>query len=63
MTPVTTIPKHDIKDASLAAEGRKRIEWAEREMPVLRLIREQRINLIEHHQIKSYAAGHKKNSN
>ena len=40
MTPVTTIPKHDIKDASLAAEGRKRIEWAERNMPVLAQIRE-----------------------
>jgi adenosylhomocysteinase len=32
--------EHDIKDASLAAAGKKRIEWAEREMPVLRLIRE-----------------------
>ena len=31
---------YDIKDISLAAEGRRRIEWAEREMPVLRLIRE-----------------------
>jgi adenosylhomocysteinase len=31
---------HDIKDASLATGGRYRIEWAEREMPVLRLIRE-----------------------
>lgn len=30
----------DIKDPSLAAEGRRRIEWAEREMPVLRQIRE-----------------------
>ena len=40
MTPVTTIPKHDIKDASLAAEGRKKIEWAERNMPVLAQIRE-----------------------
>src|SRR4029078_3424645 len=27
-------------DMSLAADGVKRIEWAEREMPVLRLIRE-----------------------
>jgi len=34
-----TIPKHDIADASLAAEGRKRIEWAERNMPVLAQIR------------------------
>jgi adenosylhomocysteinase len=31
---------YDIKDISLAAEGRRRIEWAEREMPVLRLIKE-----------------------
>jgi adenosylhomocysteinase len=31
---------HDVKDLSLAAQGKKRIEWAEREMPVLRLIRE-----------------------
>jgi adenosylhomocysteinase len=30
----------DIKDLGLAAEGKKRIEWSEREMPVLRLIRE-----------------------
>jgi len=34
------IPKHDIADASLAAEGKKRIEWAERNMPVLAQIRE-----------------------
>ncbi|HEX9017942.1 MAG TPA: adenosylhomocysteinase [Anaerolineaceae bacterium] len=31
---------YDIKDAKLAEGGRLRIEWAEREMPVLRLIRE-----------------------
>jgi adenosylhomocysteinase len=31
---------HDIKDLDLAPAGRLRIEWAEREMPVLRLIRE-----------------------
>jgi adenosylhomocysteinase len=30
----------DIKDPSLAAEGRRRIEWAAREMPVLAQIRE-----------------------
>ncbi len=30
----------DVKDQSLAAEGRVRIEWAYREMPVLRQIRE-----------------------
>ena len=32
--------KHDIKDIHLAQQGRLRIEWAERNMPVLRLIRE-----------------------
>ena len=31
---------YDIKDSTLAEGGRRRIEWAEREMPVLRLIRE-----------------------
>jgi adenosylhomocysteinase len=31
---------YDIKDLSLAEHGRKRIDWAENEMPVLRLIRE-----------------------
>src|SRR5260370_3642927 len=32
--------EHDIRDISLAPQGKKRMEWAEREMPVLRLIRE-----------------------
>jgi len=32
--------KADIKDLSLAKEGRERIEWADRDMPVLKLIRE-----------------------
>jgi adenosylhomocysteinase len=31
---------YDIRDASLAPEGELRIEWAERQMPVLRMIRE-----------------------
>jgi adenosylhomocysteinase len=30
---------HDVKDMKLADMGRKRIEWAEREMPVLRMIK------------------------
>ena len=30
----------DVKDIELAGHGKQRIEWAEREMPVLRLIRE-----------------------
>jgi len=32
---------YDVRDLGLAAIGRKRIEWADRQMPVLRLIREQ----------------------
>jgi adenosylhomocysteinase len=40
-TPVAAaIPPHDVTDLGLADEGIRRIEWAEREMPVLRLIRE-----------------------
>lgn len=31
---------HDVRDLTLATEGLRRIAWAEREMPVLRLIRE-----------------------
>jgi len=40
MTDPTTQVPHDVTDLALAAEGVRRIEWAEREMPVLRLIRE-----------------------
>jgi adenosylhomocysteinase len=36
----TDLPAHDVTDLGLASEGVRRIEWAEREMPVLRLIRE-----------------------
>ncbi|HMO56021.1 MAG TPA: adenosylhomocysteinase [Roseiflexaceae bacterium] len=31
---------YDVKDLSLADQGRNRIDWAEKEMPVLRLLRE-----------------------
>jgi adenosylhomocysteinase len=31
---------HDVRDLGMAAAGRKRIEWADGQMPVLRLIRE-----------------------
>lgn len=31
---------HDVRDLGLAVVGRKRIEWADHQMPVLRLIRE-----------------------
>src|SRR4051812_31070992 len=30
---------HDIKDIALAANGKRRIEWAERDMPVLQAVR------------------------
>ena len=40
MTTVRSSAAHDVTDLGLAAEGVRRIEWAEREMPVLRLIRE-----------------------
>ncbi len=40
MTDPASLAPHDVTDLGLAAEGVRRIEWAEREMPVLRLIRE-----------------------
>ena len=36
----TRSTEFDVKDIGLASNGKQRIEWAEREMPVLRLIRE-----------------------
>ncbi|HTI13327.1 MAG TPA: adenosylhomocysteinase [Dictyobacter sp.] len=36
----TSSTKGDVRDISLAARGKDRIEWAAKEMPVLRLIRE-----------------------
>jgi adenosylhomocysteinase len=39
-SPPAAPPAHDLTDLALADEGQRRIEWAEREMPVLRLIRE-----------------------
>src|ERR671939_609906 len=35
----TATAKYDIKDLTLADEGKRRTEWAERSMPVLRQIR------------------------
>jgi adenosylhomocysteinase len=35
-----TTKNYDVKDPSLAADGRLRIEWAAREMPVIKIIRE-----------------------
>ena len=37
---VATQAKHDVKDLSLAVLGKQRIEWAGREMPVLKQIQE-----------------------
>lgn len=37
---MTTSTHGDIKDGSLSARGKDRVEWAAKEMPVLRLIRE-----------------------
>jgi adenosylhomocysteinase len=39
MTVKTAVPKYDIKDLTLADQGKRRTEWAERSMPVLRQIR------------------------
>jgi len=37
---MTSTKNYDIKDLSLAETGRLRIEWASREMPVIKLIRD-----------------------
>ena len=36
---MVSVKKYDVKDLSLAEAGKQRIEWAAREMPVLKLIR------------------------
>src|SRR6186713_118970 len=37
---MATTTKHDVKDLALAPEGVRRIEWADRQMPVLAAIRD-----------------------
>src|SRR5213082_1141914 len=37
---MATTKRHDVKDLSLASEGVRRIQWADRQMPVLAAIRE-----------------------
>src|SRR6188508_1950931 len=37
---MATTQRHDVKDLGLASEGVRRIEWADRQMPVLAAIRE-----------------------
>jgi adenosylhomocysteinase len=39
MSAPAAVAKHDIKDIGLADEGKRRTEWSERSMPVLRQIR------------------------
>ena len=39
MTVQTAVAKYDVKGLALADEGKRRTEWAERSMPVLRQIR------------------------
>jgi len=36
---MATTKRHDVKDLALAPEGVRRIEWADRQMPVLSAIR------------------------
>src|SRR5438046_8171957 len=40
MTAAAHSVPHDVKDLGLSAAGRRRTDWAERSMPVLRQIRE-----------------------
>ncbi|WP_036484305.1 adenosylhomocysteinase [Myxosarcina sp. GI1] len=40
MVATPSKPKHEVKDLALASVGKQRIEWAGREMPVLKQIRE-----------------------
>ena len=37
---MATTRRHDVKDLALADEGLRRIEWADRQMPVLAAIRD-----------------------
>ena len=37
---MATTKQHDVKDLSLAPEGVRRIQWADRQMPVLQAIRD-----------------------
>ena len=48
---MATTRRHDVKDLSLAPEGVRRIEWADRNMPVLASIRERferEVTLMRH---------------
>src|SRR5919198_1317307 len=51
----TTAPQHDVRDLALAPAGVTRIEWADRQMPVLAAIRErfERERPLEGHRISA----------
>jgi adenosylhomocysteinase len=51
----TTAPQHDVKDLALAPAGLTRIEWADRQMPVLAEIRErfERERPLEGHRVSA----------
>src|SRR5437764_10587454 len=40
MATAAAAPRHDVKDLKLAAQGKKRILWADHDMPVLARIRD-----------------------
>jgi adenosylhomocysteinase len=50
--------EYDVKDLALARKGHERIEWAEREMPVLRLIRKRFVEERPLHGIRIAACLH-----
>jgi len=54
----THVNNFDVKDIALAPDGKRRIEWAEREMPVLRLIRERFTRELPLKGIKLVACAH-----
>ena len=54
----TTPVEYAVKDATLAPHGKRRIEWAEREMPVLRLIRERFATDQPLHGVRLVACAH-----
>src|SRR6266436_3091382 len=58
MTATTRSLEYDVKDIGLAEQGKKRIEWSEREMPVLRLIRERFANEKPLQGVKLVACAH-----
>ena len=58
MTATTRSLEYDVKDIGLAAQGKQRIEWSEREMPVLRLIRERFSNEKPLQGVKLVACAH-----